>query len=155
MALYCCVVALAMAGCKAKKDATATNDSTASNTPPKVQVEGRDIKPAKAEQGLNITWQTDPFQVDTAWVRGNVLLLNVTYSGGCQEHVFELQSDLKYMKSMPPKLPVFLQHNGNRDHCRSMERKELAFDISGMKYAGGKTVMLRINNYDKEVRYDY
>lgn len=56
---------------------------------------------------------------------GNILTLNVSYSGGCEEHVFELvlgtQTDL------------YLSHNANGDRCEAYLTENLKFDLSPIK----------------------
>jgi len=44
-------------------------------------------------------------------LEGNILSLDVEYSGGCKDHSFELVGSAMIMKSMPPKRTVKLVHN--------------------------------------------
>jgi hypothetical protein len=84
-------------------------------------------------------------------VNENILSVYVNYSGGCKPHVFDLVSNGMYSKSLPPQISVCLKHANNGDACRKLIMRELKFDISKLKYAGNKTVVVKLG--DKEVNY--
>ena len=53
----------------------------------------------------------------------------MAYSGGCNEHFFEVSWDERYLKSLPPQVNVQLTHVNNDDACRARIEKELAIDL--------------------------
>lgn len=92
----------------------------------------------------------DPFNVTDLEVRGSVLAVTVEYSGGNSDHQFDLYTNMMIMKSMPPKLNVFLQHNAHGDMAEGLISKTLLFDVSTLNQHYEK-MLIRINNYDKSV----
>jgi hypothetical protein len=56
-------------------------------------------------------------------------MVKVAYSGGCNEHFFEVSWDGNYMKSLPPQVNVTLTHVNNDDACRERIEKEVAIDL--------------------------
>jgi hypothetical protein len=95
------------------------------------------------------------FNVDEMAINGSILELTVSYSGGCEEHIFKLYSDQMYMKSYPPQLNLFLEHIDNNDRCRAMIIKKLAFDLSGIEYPGTNELIINLNNTRLTVNYKY
>jgi len=99
-----------------------------------------------------------PFEITKATIKGDILTLDVSYSGGCKEHSFSLHGTKMYMKSMPPKLGIFLEHDSNDDTCRELKTEQLNFNISEIKYPGTEkdyTIIISINNYEGEIEYKY
>lgn len=95
------------------------------------------------------------FNVDNMEINGSILELTVSYSGGCEEHIFKLYSDQMYMKSYPPQLNLFLEHIDNNDRCRAMIIKKLAFDLSGIEYPGTNELIIHLNNTKLTINYKY
>jgi len=100
--------------------------------------------------------KTAPYDILSTELDGDILTVVVSYSGGCEEHNFTLISNEMYTKSMPPKLPLYLEHEANGDACRALIQETLTFDISGARYMGSKVVRLLLNgSMDNEVVYEY
>ena len=92
----------------------------------------------------------DPFKVTDLQIKGSILAVSVEYSGGTAKHKFDLYTNMMIMKSMPPKLNVFLQHNANEDQAEALISKTLLFDISVVNQQYEKMI-ISINNYDQSV----
>jgi hypothetical protein len=88
--------------------------------------------------------ESSPVTVDSMRVQDQTLILNVSYSGGCEEHSFDLYFNGMYAKSLPVQANLQLYHQGNGDACRKLEMKELKFDISEMKPPGGNSIVLKL-----------
>lgn len=86
---------------------------------------------------------------------GDFIVVDVSYSGGCAEHVFELVSDGRYESTYPPVLEVKLWHNSNEDRCRSVVDERLYFDLGPFQYEGTSQVRLFILNDEKILDYSY
>jgi hypothetical protein len=86
---------------------------------------------------------------------GDFLKFDVSYSGGCEEHVFDLISNGNYEPTYPPEIEIGLKHNANNDHCRSVIDKKIYFDISQLQYQGTNKVLLVITNTNKTLEYTY
>ncbi len=138
---------ISLVNCKAKKNAKSDKNVT-NETSSLVIVNPEFIEPK----------DNDAFEIKSAEIIGNDLILNVTFSGGCQEHEFKAYSNNTYMKSMPPILGVFIAHNANNDNCREVVEKTLRFDLTSVKYPGKDsdyTLMIRINNWKGDLEYKY
>lgn len=94
-------------------------------------------------------------QISNAELDGNILRLTVSYSGGCEEQVFDLVGNEMIMKSFPPKRNMTLVRNSKGDACREYITKELLFDLTELSYQkkNGSEIILLLNGYDKEIRY--
>lgn len=94
---------------------------------------------------------TDLFQdavdVDSVWVNGETLRLQVTYGGGCENHTFRLVAKDGFevpnaanglrpaSTGLPDPGPVallnaYLIHDAHGDACRSLVSRTLVFDVS-------------------------
>ena len=73
------------------------------------------------------------FSLDNAFlisgVVGNTLTVDVTYSGGCQEHMYEAFWDGSYDKSFPPRANIILVHHNNGDVCRSLVEDKIQIGV--------------------------
>ncbi|MBK9192927.1 MAG: hypothetical protein IPM77_16305 [Crocinitomicaceae bacterium] len=92
------------------------------------------------------------FSITAVSVEGNVMSIDVEYSGGCQEHEFKLLGMKAIQKSMPPKRGIFLYHNSNGDNCRSIVEEKLKFDISVLAYEGGE-IILNLDTWANPISY--
>lgn len=98
-----------------------------------------------------------PFTIKSAAVKEDFLTVTVEYSGGCETHNFNLISRGMYMKSMPPQLPIMLDHDNNGDACREVKSEKLVFDLKPARY-GNETsgeVHLRLDGWDEKLIYKY
>ena len=65
-----------------------------------------------------------------------VLELSVAYSGGCEEHEFELcWPDQSFMESMPVQAMLEVLHTGPTDDCDAWIEETLYFDVTTMAEA--------------------
>ncbi|MBX7052586.1 MAG: hypothetical protein K1X54_11170 [Flavobacteriales bacterium] len=146
--------------CKKKKEvAAAPAQSEAASTPaPTPQTNADEIKLLPINIQSDYTWpgSTDPFDVLSTEVKGDMLILEIQYGGGCQEHDFSMTTNLMWMKSMPPQLNLYLEHENHDDNCRALITRKLAFDLKECRYSNGNVVVLIINgDRDKSTRYQY
>jgi len=125
--------------CKNKKEVTDKNEAISS-----IIVQQGFIKPENLAL-LDIIKTT---------IEGNILTIVVSYSGGCNEHEFQLYFDGSYKKSLPPKANFILTHDNKGDACRSIVEKTLKFDISKSQYVGGKEMMVSVEG-SEEMKYSY
>lgn len=95
-----------------------------------------------------------PFDLLKTSIEGNILTIEVSYSGGCNEHEFKLYFDGNYQKSLPPKVNFILTHDNKGDACRSIVEKTLKFDISKSQYTGGKEMMVSVEGFEG-MKYSY
>lgn len=96
----------------------------------------------------------DAFTIQDMSVKGDSLHIAVQYSGGCQDHTFEMITHGNMLKSLPPQLPLYLEHQGNGDNCRSLITKKLAYDLKPLRTQSGKKVKVFVND-DKSKMVEY
>ena len=99
---------------------------------------------------------TDAFKANKLRVSGDTLFIEAEYSGGCKDHVFTARHNGNYMKSMPPQLNLYVDHQGNGDGCRELIRETIAFDLKNCKVGKTGTLILLINaDRSNKVTYTY
>lgn len=120
-----------------------------------VTIPDPEIQKIVIDEGFVPPRENARFTVDKMEMDGSKLHLSVSYSGGCEEHIFNLYTNGSYAKSYPPQLTLFLEHIDNNDRCRAMITKELVFDVTGIEYPGTNELMLRLNNTEEKLSYKY
>ena len=119
--LFAAFVVLSFFSCKRNKDVV--------TVPVKDYPSIENILQLQLPEQVNFKGQTDNFEIVEAHQDGGLLILNLIYSGGCNEHFFEASWDERYMKSMPPQVNIRLTHVNNDDACRERLAKEVAIDL--------------------------
>ncbi len=137
-------------GCGKKKALANPHEET-----PEVTMPAPEIDKLVIDENFVPPRENGRFEVESMMMEDNLLKLRVAYSGGCEEHFFNLYSNGMYAKSYPPQLTLFLEHIDNNDRCRAWIVKELVFDISDAEYPGTNEVVIRMNNTDKTARFKY
>lgn len=74
----------------------------------------------------------DAYLIDTAFIYGDFLQVNISYSGGCEDHIFNLVHEFLFCGTPPVHIPLYLTHNSNNDNCEAVLAQELCFDISNL-----------------------
>lgn len=97
----------------------------------------------------------DPVNIKDARQMGDFVVLDVSYSGGCEEHVFQLETKGDFTSTYPPEVNITLKHNSNGDRCRGIMDKKLWFDLSPLKYDGTSRIILVLTNTDTTLDYNY
>jgi hypothetical protein len=89
-------------------------------------------------------------------IEGDVAKLAISYSGGCATHSFKAVFDGKYMKSLPAKAEIFIEHTHGNDNCRMLIIDTLYINLSGARYdANAGSVIIGFNGSDKVLEYSY
>ncbi len=68
--------------------------------------------------------------IEAAGLKGDKLILDVRYTGGCLDHTFQLNWDGAFLKSNPAQVVLELSHNANGDSCQALVSERLQFDLS-------------------------
>lgn len=92
----------------------------------------------------------DMVGIRSAGLKGDKLILDVVYGGGCRSHDFQLSWDGNILKSAPPQVILSLTHNGNQDPCRALLRERLQFDLS-VELPSPEQYVLRVASNTTEV----
>lgn len=95
------------------------------------------------------------FTITDMNVQGDVAMLVVNYSGGCKDHTFKAYFNGNFMKSLPPRANVFIEHDNGGDNCRKLVMDTLYFDLKEVRYYKDKagTVIVGFNGTDQTLKY--
>jgi hypothetical protein len=107
------------------------------------------------DPSVNLLKGIDPVNVKDAQQIGDFIVIDVSYSGGCEEHEFQLETRGDFTSTYPPEVDVALKHNSNGDRCRGMMDKKLWFDLRPLKYDGTNRIILVLTNTDTTLDYNY
>lgn len=90
--------------------------------------------PVKLIEGNNTDLiKRDMLNVNSVSLNKNEIKFNVSYSGGCKEHLVELYAFKGIQKSNPAQVTLILSHNGNGDMCEAYLTKTISFDLTSLK----------------------
>lgn len=146
-ALLFLIMALVL-GCSSSKETTETKVEE----PQKVN--GIEVREVLEVESFNDFHVSKDFTIISSMIHDDILEVEISYSGGCAEHYFFLYTTLEYMKSLPPKLNLFLVHDANGDVCRELIQETLLFDIKKLQYEAQSKVQLVLNT-EYLVEYNY
>jgi hypothetical protein len=104
-----------------------------------------------AEQTFSVT----TFSFESAEIKGDTLYTTVSYSGGCGEHIFELEANGTMMKSLPPKQPLRIIHRSTNDPCRAHIVELHKFDISSYRGTPTGLTIILLENWNQHLSYNY
>jgi hypothetical protein len=88
--------------------------------------------------GDSLARASAPFHLDSAFIQGDSLAIDLTIGGGCADHKLTLyQSDYVYL-SQPPGLDLWIRHEGE-DHCLALMGRRMTFPLERFRpaYPGG------------------
>ena len=107
--------------------------------------------------------QSDPFRLDSAAVKDDMLTTVVSYSGGCRNHEFTLVAPRSFQEPAGSvQLAIILFHDANGDPCEAYPSEQLRFDLrpirrlyqeSYSKVSG--TVYLRLDGHSGPLVYRF
>ena len=105
--------------------------------------------------GLGVDIKSDPFTFGGARVEGDLLVVEVSYGGGCEQHDFTLLDTGIATRSIPPQHFLRLVHDAHGDACEAYITSELRFDISPFKglYSGLDRVAIRLEGMEELTLY--
>ena len=76
------------------------------------------------------SFPTDPAKITSVTLEDNILKINVTYQGDCQEHTFELYAETAFLQSNPGQGLLYLSHDAHDDACTENVETLLSFDLT-------------------------
>ena len=86
-------------------------------------------------QGDTLRAPTEEAPAALVRVRGDSLVLDVQYSGGCAEHLFGLLIDSVFAESDPVQTRAWLLHDDRDDSCDGLLASRLSFDLAPLREA--------------------
>ncbi len=90
-----------------------------------------------------------PVTISHVELNKDTLEIDVTYSGGCEDHSFELLFNGQFAKSLPVQAHLVLYHNANKDQCKKLITEKLKFDVSALKENYSQVLIELAGNKEK------
>jgi hypothetical protein len=126
--------------CNKEKEIGCTDPSAVNYDPDATSIPGSDVGHCIYDsscltliQNVDINdYLVDSYTIDTAFIFGDFLKVNVSYGGGCEDHIFNLVHEFLFCGTSPIHVPLYLTHNSNNDNCEAAFVQELCFDISSL-----------------------
>lgn len=99
----------------------------------------------------------DGYELVEAKIEDNLLILTVSYSGGCEPHEFALWALRPFEKSLPPRHQLFLRHRANGDLCEAYITRELRFDLNPFRrlHPEGGNVALVLEGVEEALEFAF
>jgi hypothetical protein len=94
----------------------------------------------------------DELMIRSYELKGDLLTFDVSYSGGCNDHIITLFAYKEIMKSNPQQLQLALSHWGMNDMCDAIISQRRCFDLSALKnylkehLQGYTTILLNLHD---------
>lgn len=143
------VIAGVITSCKSKK----SNVDAETKAAIAMKAYQLEVKPVLLD---TTRYGSDAFEANKMRINGDTLFIDAEYSGGCKDHVFTARHNGNYMKSMPPQLNLYVDHQANGDGCRELIRETIAFDLKNCKVGKTGSLILLINgDRSKKITYTY
>jgi hypothetical protein len=108
------------------------------------------------------SWVEDPYTIRDARVSGDQLVIDLRFSGGCEDHDFRLVRAEAFLESNPVQQRLLLAHDGHDDACEALLQPTLTIDITSIRNAWRQayqqtsgTIILRLHDWDGELRYEF
>jgi len=93
-------------------------------------------------------FQRDALYINSISVQDQELSLNISYGGGCEEHLFQLVQEPLFCGTPPIVLSIYLSHISNDDPCFAYITEDLCFDISSVyNDFPNEDISIYLNNY--------
>jgi hypothetical protein len=75
----------------------------------------------------------DPATIENLNLQDNILTIEVSFSGGCAQHAFEVYAATAFLESIPPQAILLLTHDAQGDTCEALMRETLDFDLTPLE----------------------
>jgi hypothetical protein len=100
---------------------------------------------------------SDPTTISNIRIEGNTMFIDMSYTGGCEEHTFKVVGSEAISKSLPPIRSIQLIHSAKGDQCKKIVEETLTVDISKITYkpVSGSIIYLVIEGWNNKIEYSY
>ena len=75
-------------------------------------------------------WGDDSYVVNATALDGDRMVIEVSFAGGCRNHVFTLVISQSFRESDPVQLSAVLAHEANGDACEAWVTETHVFDLT-------------------------
>ena len=103
----------------------------------------------------------DPVTINNVKLLKNILFMNISYGGGCEEHEFLLIAT-SFMESEPVQVNILLSHEDNDDPCDMWINKNHSFNLLPLKRSWqhlyqeiSGTIVMNIEGWNQSILYPF
>lgn len=96
---------------------------------------GDRLDPLRIAPNCEAAYPDDPFTLNELETQGDLLVLDVTYGGGCRTHEFFVCWEGSFLETDPPRAPLRVFHDSNDDPCRALIYRDLYVDLGRIREA--------------------
>ncbi len=75
----------------------------------------------------------DSVLINDVSIIGKKIVINVSYGGGCKDHLFRLIASDSWLESYPVQTPVLFSHESNDDMCEAFFTELFSFNLNPLK----------------------
>ncbi|MFE3845949.1 hypothetical protein ACFL1L_03720 [Thermoplasmatota archaeon] len=105
--------------------------------------------------------ERDPVTINNIQLIKDIIRFNVSYGGGCEDHIFKLIST-SFMESNPVQVNIVLSHEDNDDPCDMWITETYTFNISPLKESYKElyneetgSIIMNIEGYNEPMEYSF
>ena len=153
--LFIAFTLLSLFACKNSKELTEQINTQTDSNGESVQTDNKPQRPYSVVARIGKFSESDEINIQSAEIEGNILTLQVSYTGGCAAHTFDFIGSAALMKSLPPKRSVKLVHSNGNDQCESIVNSIVQVDLSELAYTKetGSEVVLMLEGFNSPLTY--
>ena len=103
----------------------------------------------------------DPVTINNVKLLKNILFMNISYGGGCEEHEFLLIAT-SFMESEPVQVNILLSHEDNADPCDMWINKNHSFNLLPLKRSWQRLyheisgiIVMNIEGWNQSILYQF
>ena len=99
--------------------------------------------------------ENDFYTITSVELKGNNLIVVVTFSGGCMPHEFKATGLTINPQALQPIRPIQLSHNSNNDQCKKLITQTLEIDIKqiAVSEAAGSKTIFALDGWKDQLEY--
>ena len=97
----------------------------------------------------------DSYTISAIQIKGNKMLVDVSFSGGCMAHEFKAIGLPSNNQALQPIRQIQLSHNSNRDNCEKLISLTLEIDMKPIalnEQVGSKTIFI-LDGWKDQITY--
>jgi hypothetical protein len=113
------------------------------------------------DDNLYQTAPRDPIIINNIRLFKNLLQFNISYGGGCEEHVFKLIAT-SFMESNPVQVNIVLSHEDKDDPCDMWITETYIFNLSPLKESWQQSynensgiIIMNIEGWNDSINYEF
>lgn len=109
----------------------------------------------------DVSQKSEKYTIESAEIKENLLILNVTFECGCNSHQFSFVGSDMIAKSLPPirsaKLVLKTINESENKPCEEISSQTIDIDISALAYrqVPGNEIYLNIDGYTERILYTF